>query len=455
MSVTRYSREVDLNDLNNVHTFAVLSVPPGSRVLDLGAGDGSVARVLAARGASVTAVERDAEGVAALLAHGLRTVDADLNDLADDALPRAAFDIVLLLDVIEHLPDPGRLLARVHEWLAPGGRLLMSVPNVAHAAVRVSLLGGRFPRTDVGVLDRTHLQFFDRQGLDAMLDTAGLRVLDALTVERGLEETELPVSAADVAPEVLAALSADPLARVYQFFVVAAPGPATEAAIGLRDALQRHARAVEASYRNLEDYAANVEAEARSRQEGAEEERHRLAAQLAQAERRAADVRQALDEACADREALARREEQAREALQAAQANLHADRTRLVDLEADREALQRQLAERMAELRHDGETIAVLLRDAAVQRAYGEALAEQVPRIAALGGEARVLADLEQYRAVAPTPAAAAALSAEAAEHRRLQGALAVRALARADAWSRRVPRVRAALRATARRLFP
>ena len=42
MSVIRYSREVDLADLNNAHTFAVLAVPPGSRVLDLGAADGSV-----------------------------------------------------------------------------------------------------------------------------------------------------------------------------------------------------------------------------------------------------------------------------------------------------------------------------------------------------------------------------------------------------------------------------
>src|SRR6187200_971118 len=97
MSVIRYSREIDLADLNNAHTFAVLAVPAGSRVLDLGAADGSVARVLQARGCAVTAVERDPGGVQALAARGIPLVQADLDSLDGVDLPGHAFDVILML----------------------------------------------------------------------------------------------------------------------------------------------------------------------------------------------------------------------------------------------------------------------------------------------------------------------------------------------------------------------
>jgi 2-polyprenyl-3-methyl-5-hydroxy-6-metoxy-1,4-benzoquinol methylase len=413
MSVTRYSREVDLDDLNNVHTFAVLAVPPGSRVLDLGAADGSVARVLAERGCVVTAVERDGEGVAALAAAGIRAIQANLDTLADDDIPRRGYDVVLLLDVLEHLVDPARVLALTSTWLAPGGRVLLSVPHVGHAAVRLALLRGRFPRTDVGLLDRTHLQFFDLAHLDALVRGAGLRALDMLTVERGVDDTELGDVGADAPPDVLRAMAADPLSRVYQFFIVASPGDGAGASGGLMQAWQKRLRAIEHAYHALEDYAAHVESEAQARGDG------RRAAAAASTETATHEVAVAPP--------------------------------RLADVVADRDVLRRQLSERMAELEHSTDTIAVLLREVAVQREFAESLAAQMPRIAARGGEAQVLDELERYRLVAPTPAEAAGLVGQAAEFRRLQSALAFRALARLDAWSRRMPRLRSALRAIAR----
>lgn len=426
MSVTRYSREIDLLDLENVHTFAVLAVPPGSRVLDLGAGEGSVARALRARGCDVTAVERDDEGVAILKDSGVRTVHADLATLDEKALPRGAFDVVLLLDVLEHLVDPGALLARTRSWLAPGGRVLVSVPNVAHAAVRLSLLRGQFPRTDTGLLDRTHLHFFDQAQLQALLAGAELAAIDMLTVERGLDDTELPVAREAAPAGIVETIAADPLSRVYQFFVIAVPGPAAGEGGGLTQAVMDRLRGVQAAYRKLEDYAAHTQADGQVR-----------------AEALAAELRTSTDRS-------ARLEVQVRDQAAHAAALMTA---RLADVVADRDTLRRQLAERMAELTQSSETTAVLLRDLEVQREFAAVLAAQVPRIAARGGESQILDRLDRFQAVAPTPAAAAALAGEAAEFRRLQGTVAFRALARLDAWSRRLPRVRAMLSRMARTL--
>jgi 2-polyprenyl-3-methyl-5-hydroxy-6-metoxy-1,4-benzoquinol methylase len=422
MSYARYSREVRLDDLNNVHTFAVLTTAPGSRVLDLGAADGSVARILARRGCVVTAVERDAGAIDALAgAAEVTVVHADLEGLPDGVLPTAAFDVVLLLDVLEHLVDPATLLGRVHEWLAPGGRVVVSVPNVAHAAVRLAMLQGRFPRSDVGLLDRTHLQFYDETQLRELLRDAGLEVLDLLTVDRDVHETEIDVDTSDLAPEVLSAVTGDASARVYQYFVVAQPVAGTTAAEGgLLQALQLRQRTVEHNYRTLESYATRLDAEM-------------------------LQLREHLDQ-CEAHMQHVHEDAQIRAA-----GELSAVTLAMADLVADRETLRGALRDRMRELEEHAEMMAALRRDLDVQRGFADALAGQLPRIAARGGEAHVLRALEGFEAVAPTPAAAAVLASEAAELRRLQQALAIRALGRIDAVLRRMPRVRSGARAIAR----
>ena len=501
MSVARYSREIHLEDLNNVHTLALLAVPAGSRVLDLGAAEGTVARALAARGCEVTAVEGDAEGVAALRSHGLQAVHADLDTLPAEALPPQAFDVVLLLDVLEHLVHPQRLLAMVAGWLAPGGRVLVAVPNVAHAAVRLALLQGTFPRGDTGLLDRTHLHFFDRAQLDTLIADAGLSALAVLTVERDVRDTELAIDVDSLPGDVLALAQADPSSRIYQYFVVAAPASVPMVDGALAQALQERLQATERSYRQLETYASKVdaelllmreardhlegevgrleterlaqdaelrtvteayrqleahaarlEAEARTRSEA--ERRREAQVNAAEAAHRALEsqAEHLADALTAAQEGLRHAEARADEAVAAREAN-ETDGQYLADAVADRDTLRAQLRSRMEELHASAATHAALQRELAVQREFAASLAAQVPRIAALGGEALVLAELERFRAVAGTPEAASAVASEAAELRRLQDALAIRALARLDAWLRRRPRLRLAVRGLARRL--
>src|SRR5262249_49882611 len=86
------------------------------------------------------------------------------------------FDVVVCADVLEHLPEPERLLAKIAAWLAPRGTLLVSLPNVAHVSVRAALLAGRFPYADRGILDRTHLRFYTRASGQRLLEDAGFRI---------------------------------------------------------------------------------------------------------------------------------------------------------------------------------------------------------------------------------------------------------------------------------------
>ncbi len=144
------------------------------RVLDLGTASGFMGRLLVGRGHTVVGVESDREAVATARPHYAALHLADIQHLA--VLPEAPFDVVIAGDVLEHLTDPEAALDRALAQLAPGGRLLVSVPNVAFLQIRLGLLFGRFEYARRGILDRTHLRFFTSRALLAMLRGSGLTV---------------------------------------------------------------------------------------------------------------------------------------------------------------------------------------------------------------------------------------------------------------------------------------
>lgn len=147
-------------------------------VLDVGCWNGTLGRVLARDcDAIVDGIERDAVQAQQARDAGYRRVDiADLDREVPDADGRR-YDFVLFGDVLEHLVDPDRILAALVPRLKPGGSVIISLPNIAFAANRLTHLLGRWDYKDYGILDRTHLRFFTKETMVAMIERAGLRVV--------------------------------------------------------------------------------------------------------------------------------------------------------------------------------------------------------------------------------------------------------------------------------------
>lgn len=94
-------------------------------------------------------------------------------------LPPVAWDVVLCLDILEHLPDPWAFLTRLWPLMADDGILIASLPNIAYAPVIIDLLLHRFEYSPKGgVLDSTHLRFFTRRSAEQMLTQGGFSVLE-------------------------------------------------------------------------------------------------------------------------------------------------------------------------------------------------------------------------------------------------------------------------------------
>ena len=199
------------------HAKLLALVGSGKRVLDVGCSSGYLARPLVERGCTVVGIEQDEEA-----AEVAREVCAEVlvGDAETIELPfsEGSFDVVLCGDLIEHLRDPERFLARVRPLLREDGRLVLTTPNVANWTMRLGLLVGRWRYTERGILDRTHLQLFTRNTLVEMLEHARYRVLE-------LDYTvPVPGIGAPVVERAAHAIGRlRPPLFAYQFVVSAAP----------------------------------------------------------------------------------------------------------------------------------------------------------------------------------------------------------------------------------------
>jgi methionine biosynthesis protein MetW len=151
-------------------------VPVGSRVLDVGCGTGCVSQIIAdTRDAKIIGIEPNSCRAAAARARGLEVHEGLLTpELLERLKP---FDVIVFADVLEHVADPGDFLQLTHRALLPGGRVIASVPNVAHWSVRVDLLRGRFDYQPCGIRDATHLRWFTAETIRLLFESSGLRVI--------------------------------------------------------------------------------------------------------------------------------------------------------------------------------------------------------------------------------------------------------------------------------------
>jgi 2-polyprenyl-3-methyl-5-hydroxy-6-metoxy-1,4-benzoquinol methylase len=161
------------------HYMAQSAVSESDTILDVGCGRGVFAEQIVSKGCRVTGVDilppdqvspsLDSYFQTDLLRNGMKEVVAGLGS--------RRFDKILLLDVIEHLPDPAQIVRDCLKLLEPGGQLIVSVPNIANISVRLMLMVGRFDYMERGILDRTHLRFFTRRTIRELLEAADCTIL--------------------------------------------------------------------------------------------------------------------------------------------------------------------------------------------------------------------------------------------------------------------------------------
>ncbi len=143
--------------------------PVRGRLLDIGTAAGAFLAAARARGWDVDGCEPNRW----LAEWGTRHYGIPIRpgDLFAQSFTPASFDVVTLWDVIEHTPDPARVIGHVSELLTPGGLLVINYPDIGSWIAR--LLGRRWP-----FLSSVHLYYFTRQTIVRFLEQHGLEVLE-------------------------------------------------------------------------------------------------------------------------------------------------------------------------------------------------------------------------------------------------------------------------------------
>jgi methionine biosynthesis protein MetW len=180
-----------MSDLTIMESIARL-VPHGSRVLDLGCGDGAMLDYLQRhRGCSGYGIEISDANVLACVQRGVDVVQLNLDE-GLDIFGDASFDVVLQLDTLQHLRNAETML---RETARVGRTGIVAFPNFAHWPNRLSVARGRMPvtrRLPYQWYDTPNIRVGTYKDFEALAHKNQLRILDAYGLQDGQEVRWLP-----------------------------------------------------------------------------------------------------------------------------------------------------------------------------------------------------------------------------------------------------------------------
>lgn len=161
-----------------------------SRVLDLGCGSGETSGHLKKinRFEWVCGVEGSAKAAAVASSKLDQVLVGDIESI-DIPFPDESFDLILALDILEHLVDPWKVVNKIERLLKPGGLLVVSLPNVRHYHILIPLIfRGDWRYSQEGLLDSTHIRFFTKKTALKLFRKAGfvLEKWDHTGAKKGL-----------------------------------------------------------------------------------------------------------------------------------------------------------------------------------------------------------------------------------------------------------------------------
>jgi 2-polyprenyl-3-methyl-5-hydroxy-6-metoxy-1,4-benzoquinol methylase len=231
----KYEYNVDLDGTTAAAT-VVRMVGAHKQVLEVGAGPGSITRLLKDHGnCRVTAVELDEKAIHKLSDYCERVYQCDLNDPAwgPTVAKDGKFQVVVAADVLEHLYDPWKTLVAMKALLDEEGYIVVSLPHIGHNAVVASIFREDFEYQEWGLLDKTHIRFFGIHNIQRLFNDAGYEIVEAEFITRAPGSTELAKHWNQIPDDLRQSLERNPFGNVYQVVVKAQPSSAPKKGLRL------------------------------------------------------------------------------------------------------------------------------------------------------------------------------------------------------------------------------
>lgn len=208
---------------DNANADIIERIENRSRVLEFGSANGRMTKYLKEQKqclVDIVEIDDKAGNCAAVYANKacLGVEDGDINGTRwQELLQGNQYDIIVFADVLEHLVDPLNVLKRCNSFLGKNGKILCSVPNIAHASVILGLLNGHFEYSDNGLLDRTHIHFFTEESFKQLINDAGYCISYEHSILEKVGTIEIPYTYDMVSKDVQRALMNRVNNEAYQY----------------------------------------------------------------------------------------------------------------------------------------------------------------------------------------------------------------------------------------------
>lgn len=169
--------DIDLDNKNDSHAIIVNAAKSAKCILDVGCGVGYIGGNLKKLGAkTVDGIELDAKArkIAEKVydkVYGFSlNYDAYNKEYAKFLAESKKYDTIIFADILEHLTEPGQVLADFSKKLTSTGKIIVSIPNIGNMSVIAELLDQEFDYTKTGIMDSTHLRFWTENSFYDFLD---------------------------------------------------------------------------------------------------------------------------------------------------------------------------------------------------------------------------------------------------------------------------------------------
>ncbi len=170
-----YNRDLSLG-LEGKYLKVAEKIQPKSSILEIGCNTGYFSRSLIKCGHEVLGIELDQDAAQIAISNGVNVICGSIEENSLIKSINQKFDVILMMDVLEHCVHPSEVLKSLQKNIKPNGKIIITGPNVAYWAVRKDLLLGRWNYTDSGVMDRTHLHFYTASTWQSLIENSGYKI---------------------------------------------------------------------------------------------------------------------------------------------------------------------------------------------------------------------------------------------------------------------------------------
>ncbi len=196
-NINKYIKEIEIKKYL-AYEKIISFIKPDSKVLEIGCSNGRMTKYLFQKGCKVTGIEvllepaREAENFCEKIIIGNIEDKKILYKLEGEK-----YDVILFVDVLEHLVNPAQVLLRMKDLINKNGSIIISLPNIVFLFQRLKILFGEFNyQKEGGILDDNHLRFFTLKTAKKMIIENGYEIVSFYSIPkifRGFKLRKIPI----------------------------------------------------------------------------------------------------------------------------------------------------------------------------------------------------------------------------------------------------------------------